>query len=395
MKQVSFTKTGRRPTGRVKRIGRFAPALALAIMLAGCGQYFYKAQIAGYVRDAESGAGINGALVRVYTTDPGAEADAEGFIVETPTAASGGNPGYFSSSVIWQNRSGQFGKEGDSTELFLGVSHDDYQPAVVRVRGILSDDLNLVPDVRLDRASFTSPRLSGRVIDSTGEGVNGVRLVLDLDSTESETDYITTSDTIDGVAGRYRFTNVRWQNDDPETPSSDSETATVRVDDPTYEWRENDDDARLAVTLVSDENSVAPDDITVTRKPRTEFTATVVGRVYREANDTRLGVQGITVTLTFFDDAHPDDGGEPKTYVTNTNANGQYTFAVRWVDEAPGGSGVPDGEDEQEIVSITFGGWAGPDIDEINAAQFKLRSWLAPNYAPDRVAEPAGETGEG
>ena len=387
MKQVSFTKTGRRPTGRVKRIGRFAPALALAIMLAGCGQYFYKAQIAGYVKDAESGAGINGALVRVYTIDPETEADAEGFIVETPTATSGGNAGYFSSSVIWQNRSGQFGKEGDSTELFLGVTHDDYQPAVVRVRGILSDDLNLVPDVRLDRASFTSPRLSGRVIDLTGEGVNGVRLVLDLDSTESETDYITTSDTIDGVAGRYRFTNVRWRNDDPETPSSDSETATVRVDDPTYEWRENDDDARLAVTLVSDENSVAPDDITVTRKPRTEFTATVVGRVYREVNETRFGVQGVTVTLTFDDDDH-DDPAEPKTYVTNTNANGQYTFSVRWVDAGPGGSGVPDGEDEQDIVLITFGGWAGT-ITEIGPTDFKLRSWLAPNYAPDR--EPATE----
>ena len=100
--------------------------------LASCGGY-YTADIAGYVKDDETGAGVNGAIIRVYSEEP-ETADAEGFTVETASMTSGGNAGYYSHKIIWRNWLPAFGDEGDSGSVWLAITHDDYVPAITVAR---------------------------------------------------------------------------------------------------------------------------------------------------------------------------------------------------------------------------------------------------------------------
>lgn len=53
--------------------------LVAFVGLAGCGGY-YAGEIAGYIKDAESNAGINGAIIRIYSEQPESAAQ-DGFIV--------------------------------------------------------------------------------------------------------------------------------------------------------------------------------------------------------------------------------------------------------------------------------------------------------------------------
>ena len=169
---------------------RFAARAALALsvvlataLLASCGGYYYRATVQGFVVDDESDAGINEATVRVYT-DEIEEPDAEGYVVQTSTVTQGGNAGYYSSTVIWRRVFGAYGQEGDTTTLWLSVTHPDYGAQVVSAEGILSEEDNLIATIRLAQTSYDLPALRGRVVDGNGVGVNGVRVVLDLPQVE-------------------------------------------------------------------------------------------------------------------------------------------------------------------------------------------------------------------
>lgn len=308
-----------------------ATFIAAALLSSGCGRYF-TAEIAGYVTDEESGAGINGAVIRMYLEEPEMP-DAPGFVVKTASMTSGGNPGYFSHTIIWQNLFPQFGAEGDSGTIWIGVTHEDYTSAVAQVEGILSDTVNVVPDIEIARASFEVSEVTGSVVlASTNEPVNGVRLILDLASTEDETDYVTTTTTIDGEEGTYRFQNVRWRDDDPDSPSSDTETATIRVADGEYSWEEADGTVRrLSVTLTSDQPTELTEVIDVTS---TTFSVPdLTGRVIRQGTGEPLNGIRIVLDLASTDDEETD-------YVTTTRTidgeDGTYRFTdVTWDDESP------------------------------------------------------------
>jgi len=358
------------------------PALPVVLLLtsiyfAGCGTY-HTAEIAGYVKDSESKSGINGALVRVYLSEEDTEKE-NGFIVETATMSYQGNDGYYSHKIIWQKLFPRFGQEGDSGVVWLQVSHEDYSSRVVKVAGIITETLNLVPDILLNRATFSTPQVNGRVVNIGGEGVNGVRVALDLASTgDDDEDYVTTTTEIDGEQGRFRFQDVTWRDENPDSAGADTETAYIVIDDPNYEA-----DERKEVTLTSNQTVNIPEDIVVSRKPRSNFSTTVQGRcIYRiidtDKNVQTIPVSGVEVTLSYKD----DNGDHSKT--TQADTNGEFSFLVQWKDESPEES-APAGED---ILNVTVSFTAITDPGNkfsADAWNGDIKSWIDPFNIPDAV----------
>ncbi|MFP4114971.1 MAG: hypothetical protein ACLFUA_11430 [Spirochaetales bacterium] len=336
--------TASRMTSRAVGIAILA---LLTVALTGCGGYYYRATIQGFVIDDETEAGINEATVRIYS-DEVDDPNAEGYVAQTSTVTQGGNAGYYSSTVIWQELFGEYGQEGDTTTIWLSVTHPDYGSTVVEAEGILSEEDNLVASVRLTQTTFDLPALRGRVEDSNGAGVDGVRVVLDLPAVSGDDepeDLVTQTATIDGNAGTFEFSPVEWS--DANTSDPDGElTATLRVDDP--EWGADvsgiadpvseDYLIEQTVDLVpGEETRVVSDPIEVFRRPRTEFNATVAGRLFERLYDNDGAyvedrpVQGVRVQLSY------DYEGSPhETLVDRTDANGRYVFVVNWTDLQPG-----------------------------------------------------------
>ena len=344
---------------------------AALFLLASCGGYYYRATVQGFVVDDESDVGINEATVRIYTeevTDP----NAEGFVTATSTVTQGGNGGYYSSTVIWNNLFGSYGDEGDTTEIWLGISHPDYADRVVRAEGILSDDNNLIATVRLEETTFRLDALRGRVEDSNGAGVNGVRVVLDLpqvSGTDEREDRVAQTATIDGQTGTFEFGNVEW--DDTNTGNTSGElTATVRIDD--TEWGDpsntgNPDPAddetveESVVLLPGDQPRTLSSDITVFRLARTEFTAVVAGRVQDQLTDgTFVGVQGVRVELTY-DRIENGPTTITETLIDFSDAGGNYQFTVTWIDKAAGDFDDADAQDTANVGADTDGIAEGED----------------------------------
>ncbi|MBT3272837.1 MAG: hypothetical protein HN368_06765 [Spirochaetales bacterium] len=381
-----------------------AAVLIGTVLVTGCGGD-YTAEIAGYINDSESGAGVDGAVVHIYSEEPDTAGD-EGFIVETASMSSGGNAGYFNHKIIWRNWFPAFGEEGDTGSVWLGISHGDYADAIIHVQGLLSATLNVIPDIQLERATFSIPELTGRIIDVGGEGVNGVRVVLDLASTTDDAeDYITTTGTIDGAVGTYRFTNITWRDEAPDSAAADTESVTLIVDDQDY-----DSATMLTTLLASDQNAEFTTDIVVIRQPRTEFTANIQGQcINRYISSTEvqeIPEQGVEVTLTFMD----QDGITLHTLFDQTDVTGGFAFFVQWTDDNPrnfDGSvstavedlSIPEGEDGLYVqiqFAAPFNDPALPedslDIDGgddalFDSADFALKSWINPNYLPDAVIE--------
>ncbi|AHC13473.1 hypothetical protein [Salinispira pacifica] len=314
-----------------KRNGRIkltAAALTLAglLLLAGCGN-FYSADIQGYVQDGESGEGINGVTIYLFDKEPELPDD-ESFFTKTSTANFNGEAGYYSSKVIWQSLVGRFGPEGDSGEIYMGVTHPDYADIILTQRGIFSDTSNILEDIELDRTTFSSPLVSGRVVNSSGEGVNGVRLVLDLNSTPDEAeDYVAVSATVDGTIGVFEFNNVTWTDETAaEEGTSSTESATVSVDD--NEWENSGQP--VEVSLDSDQEYEISSSITVSRIPQSEFQVELQGSI--ENRDPANGgadypYPGVLVEITYDELSF---GGTTRTLQTYTDAAGQYSFIVQW-----------------------------------------------------------------
>lgn len=362
--------------------------LLAAFILSSCGGYYYRATVQGFVVNDDSDTGVNEATVRIYTSEV-SDPTADGFVSSTSTVTQGGNDGYYSSTVIWNNWFGAYGGEGDTTEIWLGISHPDFADRVVRAEGILSDDNNLVATIRMEETTFRLDELRGRVVDSNGEGVNGVRMVLDLpqvSGTDEREDRVVQSATVDGQTGTFAFGNVEW-NDTNTAAATGELTAVIRVDD--TEWGDpantgNPDPAddftleESVVLLPADQPRTLASTIEIARLPRTEFTATVSGRVLERLTDgPREGVQGVEVTLVYV--RQTDGGPETETLITTSDGSGTFAFTVTWIDNAPrdfddadeqtgatqGGEtdGIDPGEDGLEI-DITYGIAGGIDFSE-------------------------------
>jgi hypothetical protein len=321
--------------------------VAGVFMLTGCGGYYYRASIQGFVIDGETEAGVNEAIVRIYT-DETDDPESEDYVTQTSTVTQNGNGGYYSSTVIWQKLFGAYGQEGDTTTLWIAVIHPDYAPVIFQAEGILSDVDNLVASIRLSQTTYDRPALRGRVVDSTGTGVNGVRVVLDLpvvSGSDDPEDDVTQTATIDGEAGTFEFAPVEWS--ELNTTDTDGEiTITLRIDDP--DWGADvsalpsplpeDYLVEMSVSLIpGDATRIVPSDIEVYRRPRTEFSTTVTGRLLERIVDAGGNfvedrpVGGVRVQLDY------DFEGLPfETLVDRTDATGTYTFVVSWTDLQPG-----------------------------------------------------------
>ena len=471
--------------------------LAAALLLTGCPRY-YKGEVAGYVRDSETDNGVNGATIHMYLEQPETAEDPS-FIIETATMTSGGNAGYYSSSIIWEKYFAKFGSEGDSGAIWIGVLHEDYLSKVAKVSGILSDTMNVVPDIKIETSLFTVPSLTGRVVNESGEYLNGIRLVLDLESTpDEEEDYVATTQTIDDKAGSYQFTNIEWKDNDPDDAenSQDTEPAVIRVSDDEYldaddtplsvtlnsdqemeapqdievtieqqtnftcpevtgrvvnssgegvngvrvtldiartsddeefvattatidgipgtyqftdiGWRDETADTKTtdtetgnievdddnytggsaeSVTLYSDQTVDVPNDISVTRAPRTDFSANIRGECYyldSSASDPERPIAGVDVTVTYTE----DDETTNHTLTAQTNTNGVYTFLIQWTDSdsSSGTVNIPEGEDTISVdITYSSNDEPGNSYSFDNVTGYEVRSWINPNNIPDKV----------
>ena len=359
--------------------GYAALLIGVAVVLSGCGGHFYRATVQGFVVDDDGGQGLNGATVRIFTKEPGSAQD-ESYVVQTSTFTQGGNAGYYSTAVVWNNWFGSFGREGDTTTIWIGVEHPDYGSTVVEASGILSNESNIVAAVRLDRATFSLAALQGRVVDGNGSGVNGVRVVLDLpvvSGADQAVDRVTQTATIDATPGTFRFTDVRWSGANTTSPSGEL-AILVRVDDPEWGASEAPFAIERSIAVVpSPQTRIVPEPFTVARRPRTEFSTVVTGRtLVRTPEGNLIGVQGVRVQLSF--DVLIDVGGpREETFVDFTDPNGNWVIALSWTDRAPGdygdaderadavpqgaGPGIAPGEDGLS-VAVSFGSAGGVDF---------------------------------
>ncbi|MFW5802019.1 MAG: hypothetical protein ACOCVC_08280, partial [Spirochaeta sp.] len=189
--------------------------IAAAVLIAGifgsC-SYYHRATVEGFVEDADTAEGINSVTVRFYQERPD-EADSSGFFARTSTATTGGNPGYYRNTVIWDNYFSEYGAEGDTGTVYLGLTHDDYSPQVVEVPGILSDDVNTLETIELQRVTFAAGEVFGRVVrDTDGSGQNGVRVELTIpeldeqgNATGETREYVAPTGDRNGESGWYSF----------------------------------------------------------------------------------------------------------------------------------------------------------------------------------------------
>jgi len=342
-----------------------------ALFIQSCG-YYYTATLQGYVIDDETEDGINGATIYIYYSDPGdadtlAEDPSSGsnFVTSTTTSTSNNNDGYFSSKVIWENSFGKYGQEGDTTNLYILIVDDDYAPVLKKLTGIFSDSTNTLEDIRLSSVTHIVPEISGTILDTQGNPVNNVRLVLDLtpnDSSDDE-DYVTSSTEIDGEEGRFQFTDVTWNDD---LSSNEELEVLIRIDDTS--WQSSED---LTITIQEGSSyEVADSEIPrVSRKARDSFSQTLSGSLYEQITTSNAtvnnGISGIEVQLSYNTE---DSAGNQtlKTLVSSTDDNGDYSFDVQWYDYSPkinpSGVDIPEGEAELDFtIKFNVGGTSGAD----------------------------------
>ena len=237
----------------------------------------------------------------------------------------------------------------------------------------------MVPDIKLDRATFSCPTVTGKVVNVNGEGVNGVRVVLDLESTpDNDADYVTTTTTLNNEPGSYRFNNVTWRDEHPDSPDTDTENATIYIDDSEYT-----SNTTLSVKLTSGQDNEIPDSITVTRKPRSNFSTSVAGSCIERVVKTDNGeiqtipLKGINVTITYSD----DNGSHTVTDVTD--ANGNYSILVQWTHTTTSTDPeVPEGEDKLILSTVKYEDPSNTYTFS-NLSNIEIKSWIDPNYLPD------------
>jgi len=139
-----------------------------------------------------------------------------------------------------------------------------------------------------------------------------------------------------------------WTDASSDSPSGEL-TALIRIDDP--EWGADpsaiadpvseDYLVERAVALVpGTQTRVVGGEIEVFRRPRTEFTTSVTGRLVwlAGADEEERPVQGVEVRLSYFlrTDADPSPIEPHRVFVDGTDAGGNYEFTISWSDLAPG-----------------------------------------------------------
>ncbi len=366
--------------------------LAFSLLsLSSCGNRFFTATVSGYVRESgdqagSAGAGINGAEIRVYLKAPTADSQ-DDYLVKTSTMSSGGQDGYWSHKIMWEAWFPKFPDSGDSGTVYVWVKRPGYFPVIIAASGILSDSTNVLPTIELERIAMSS--LKGRVTNHFGQGVDGVRLALDLDySVEEGADYYATSAQNADGSGYFEFSDIGWIDPD-SVPAVDSPSAAQReranpslnqrsispdglasaaaslyVDDPAWYGAAYRADAPRRLNLVS--GSVL--DFSASTNPADAFVAykadftrkTIEGRVVDSLGN---GINGIGLSLDLV------SSGEGADYLARTSylgdkpvgqRDGWYRFTqVAWRDRSPEHPASDAYGDIEEIkIFVDDGDWA-------------------------------------
>ena len=329
------------------------------LALASCdfsqfGAYYYSATLQGYVMDAKTGgAGVANAVVYIYTKDPTSALKASpstvpsGYVQVTSTSNANNNTGLYTSKVLWNNPSGAYGSKGDTTTVYAVVTHPDYAWTAFTLGGVLSDTTNNLVDLKVKRITFTTPSVTGRVIDASGNGVNNVRVVLFLTpaaQTAGTPDYVATTATANNVAGTFTFNNVTWHNTQ-QTAEIDTHDVIIKMDDANYSPTSDP----LTPTLTSGSASdLTAEPTRASRNVHYDFSTNLAGRILiRRATTngtTDSGVQGIHVVVSWYS---ADSTGTFVTHQaeTDTNNQGNWTVFVQWTDPNPRNYDGDDGTD--------------------------------------------------
>lgn len=376
--------------------------LTAVVFLSSCGANVYRATIQGFVRDTITDAGINDAFVRIYDRQPETATD-EGFFALTSTVTQGGNAGFFSSAVLWRSVFSRFGAEASTGEIWLGITHPDYADIVVQAVGILSDETNSLATTFMESTSFRVDEVRGQVVDTNGDGVNGVRIVLDFLATDDPEDEVvlTETDETSGEDGVFTFADLVWTDDEAAGQDSDDEDVVIGIVDDD-EWESTE---QISATLTSGQDrDFGSNPINATRQARTDFNATVLGVAYSYYDGDGAGggspdepdvpAVGLEVLLSF-----TDGDGTVIEQLQQTAADGSFQFAIDWTDSTPGNfddgaadssavdSQIPDGEDGL-LVDITYdpnGTWTPNPFDPtgLDITGFRVKSWITPNRLPE------------
>jgi hypothetical protein len=327
---------------------------ALTLSATSCGKRFFSATLAGYVREAGAdpgspGAGIDDAEIRVYLEEPASGTEPD-YLVKTASLTSGGQSGYWSHKVMWENWLPRFPDEGDAWTFYVSVRKPGYFPRIVAVSGILSDATNVIPTIELRRISMAS--LRGRVVNRFGQGLDGVRVVLNLASTDAEEDYVATSASDDGETGYFEIQDIAWLDpdslpaasvraigaDDPAraigADGSATEAAFLYIDDPAWYGRDYSKASPLALTLRSGQSS----DISATTPLMAlsaSFTREIVeGQVLDAAG---AGINGVRISMDLESTAAGADYSVNTVHIEDrTPPDGWYRFErISWTDREP------------------------------------------------------------
>ncbi len=204
-------------------------------LLAGCG-YVYRTTIEGFIEDPD-GAGINDATVRVYEEEPDEpDQDSPGPIVRTQTATSGGNLGYYSTTVLWEERFGDYGTEADRRDFYLGVTHDDFEGKIAKIPDIVSDQTNRVSSVVLTDPDAPEEGDYGTIVrtrvvrdDDPDEGVPGVRITIKAGEDDGNG---LMEDEYRERTGDDGFVNIgiEWNDDEPDPDEGEESEITIEVE---------------------------------------------------------------------------------------------------------------------------------------------------------------------
>jgi hypothetical protein len=136
-------------------------------------------------------------------------------------------------------------------------------------------------------------------------------------------------------------------------------------------------------------------------------TGQVIRRITTAEGTDDIPIQGLEIKCTF-----DDNGGGTTTLWDQTDINGSYSFFIQWEDTFPGDydvegnndgpddESIPEGEDGLLITVIidpegvkydatdTTPNDGFPDLDNPSPRyfeNFKVKSWLNPNYLPDSI----------
>ncbi len=267
----------------------------------------------------------------------------------------------------------------DSADLFSDAEADDLGRDYGIKLSFTADQSQTLDPVTIIPVQFTTQSVTWRIIQSgTSSGINGVRVVLDLntDGTVDE-DYVavTATDPSTG-AGTYTFNNINWENR-AATGTTDTRDVIIRVVDDSYE------DAELpAMELTSGPNTnIEASNLIVTHVPRTEFSTDIEGRIINREGEIDFPMQGIEVKVTF-----TDDSGD-KTLYTTTDVNGVYSFLIEWTEGASSAEADINITIDIDSTDSTLGnpGTNPSDITAEDFINYNIRSEEDLQYIPDVI----------